>query len=108
RSVRRAKARFPDICTGAGMHSGARIFPAGTKEGADDVGTRAPGMNKQKWLMLLTVGLLMGSSVGVLMSLKAAQRLGAPGLKTTATPGSDALQIELPESVLDYRSTLMP
>src|SRR5215203_6812431 len=64
-------------------------------------------MNKQKWVLLSSALLLIAVSAGVLMRLQATQKLGPPGVKTSALPGSHRLQVELPEQVLDYQSKSM-
>ncbi len=64
-------------------------------------------MNKQKWVLLSSALLLIAVSAGVLMRLRATQKLGPPGVKTSALPGSHRLQVELPEQVLDYQSKSM-
>jgi hypothetical protein len=65
-------------------------------------------MKNQKWLMLLIVIALMAGTVGALTRLKAHQRLGKPGIKATLIPGSVAMQMDLPERVLDFTSTNVP
>jgi len=60
-------------------------------------------MNRQKWLILLAALGLMGGTVGLLIHLRAHQRLGLPGVKTTPLDGIRA-RIDLPERVLNYRS----
>ena len=65
-------------------------------------------MNKQKWTLLALV-LLMIAGTGLLLTrLRANQRLGAPGVKTSPLPGSHNLQVDLPVRVLDYESTNLP
>ena len=61
-------------------------------------------MNRQKWLILITVLALLGGTAGLLARLKTHQKLGAPGVKTIWLPGSEVLQVCLPEQVLDYAS----
>jgi hypothetical protein len=65
-------------------------------------------MNKQKLtLFLMALVLMTGAALGM-QRLKASQRLGAPGIKTSPIPGSPCLNIYLPDSVLDYRSEFVP
>lgn len=63
---------------------------------------------KQKWLLLVVVLMLMAGTAGALTELKAHQRLGTPGIKATPIPGSTKMKIELPERVLDFTSTNVP
>jgi Protein of unknown function (DUF3485) len=65
-------------------------------------------MNKQKWILLVAAISLMAVTGGMLHHLKTHQRLGVPGIKATAIPGSTVLQIDLPEFVLDFTSTNVP
>lgn len=50
---------------------------------------------------------LIGGTAFALTELKARQRLGAPGLKSVAIPGSVVVKLELPQRVLDFDSTNM-
>jgi len=45
-------------------------------------------MKYQKWLILFVVFALMAGTVGALIWLKGHQRLGKPGIKATAIPGT--------------------
>ncbi|MBI2927319.1 MAG: exosortase-associated EpsI family protein [Verrucomicrobia bacterium] len=64
-------------------------------------------MNRQKWILLaVTVGLIAGAG-GVLLRLKATQKLGAPGLRVSQLPDRDALQIDLPGRVADCTSEFL-
>jgi hypothetical protein len=63
---------------------------------------------KQKWLLLVVVLMLIAGTAGALTELKAHQRLGTPGIKATPIPGSTKMMIELPERVLDFTSTNVP
>lgn len=66
-------------------------------------------MSKQKIIFLVVTLALMGSAAAVLNHLKATQRLGAPGVKTTAPQGKRLnVEVLLPEWVLDYTSTNVP
>jgi len=55
--------------------------------------------------MLAVVFAMMAGAAGMLAHLRAHQKLGRPGVKTSPLPGSSRLQVELPERVLDYKST---
>ena len=61
-------------------------------------------MNKQKWILLAATLALISTTGALLHHLKTHQRLGTPGIKATARPGTVAMQIELPENVLDFTS----
>jgi hypothetical protein len=61
-------------------------------------------MNKQKWIVLIAALALMGGGAGLLRHLQANQRLGQPAVKTRPIPGSNRLQVVLPEQVLDCTS----
>jgi len=61
---------------------------------------------KARQLILLAVGLaLIAGGAGLLLRLKAIQRLGEPGVKVSPIPGTDRLRIDLPERVPLYEST---
>src|SRR5205085_12598724 len=61
-------------------------------------------MNRQKTIILLVALASMGTAAGLLAHLRSHQRLGLPGVKTSAIPDSIRLEVELPERVLDYQS----
>jgi hypothetical protein len=61
-------------------------------------------MTKQKWIILIVALALIGGAAGLLADLRANQKLGQPGVKTSPIPGSIRLQVDLPERVLDYTS----
>ena len=61
-------------------------------------------MNKQKWIVLVAALGLMAATAGLLRQLQATQKLGRPAVKTRPIPGSQRLQVLLPERVLDYAS----
>ena len=64
--------------------------------------------SKQKtFLFVVTLALIAGTA-GAVTWLKSHQRLGAPGFKAVAVPGSVMMKLELPERVLDFTSTNMP
>ncbi|MBI3878844.1 MAG: exosortase-associated EpsI family protein [Verrucomicrobia bacterium] len=48
--------------------------------------------------------LLMAACAGALVRMKASQRLGAPGVKVAALPGTNVVKVLLPERVLNYES----
>lgn len=61
-------------------------------------------MSKEKIILLVAALLLMGGAAGLLVRLKANQRLGPPGVKTEPIEGSRNVKVLLPELVLDYTS----
>jgi hypothetical protein len=61
-------------------------------------------MNKQKWIVVVVALGLIGGAAGLLTRLQANQKLGRPAVKTSPIPGSQRLQVELPERVLDCTS----
>ena len=65
-------------------------------------------MKHQKWLVFFVALGLMAGTAGALTWLRANQKLGKPGIKAMAIPGSVMMKIELPERVLDFTSTNMP
>ena len=65
-------------------------------------------MKNQKWLLLVAALVLMAGTAGALTWLRANQKLGQPGLKATAIPGSVMMKIALPERVPGFTSTNMP
>ncbi|HAO80319.1 MAG TPA: hypothetical protein DCQ92_15380 [Verrucomicrobia subdivision 3 bacterium] len=65
-------------------------------------------MKHQKWLVFVVALGLMAGTAGALTWLRANQKLGRPGIKAVAIPGSVMMKIELPERVLDFTSTNMP
>ena len=65
-------------------------------------------MKIQKWLVFFVALGLMAGTAGALTWLRANQKLGKPGIKAMAIPGSVMMKIELPERVLDFTSTNMP
>jgi hypothetical protein len=65
-------------------------------------------MNKQKLILLLLALAMIGGTAATLTRLKGNQKLGRPGIKTAAIPGSERLAISLPEEVLHYVSTNIP
>ena len=60
---------------------------------------------RQKIILFAIALALIAATAGAVSWLKANQRLGAPGLKATAVPGSLIMNLALPERVLDFNST---
>ncbi len=61
-------------------------------------------MNRQKSLILV-VALALIAGTGLLLGrMRTHQKLGAPGVKAHAIPGEKRLQVDLPETVLDFKS----
>jgi hypothetical protein len=65
-------------------------------------------MNKQKWLFFVTAIALIASTAAVLSWIRTNQKLGSPGIKAAAVPGSVLMNFDLPEHVLDFSSTSVP
>jgi hypothetical protein len=65
-------------------------------------------MKTPKWLLLVVALILMAGTAGALTWLRANQRLGQPGLKTSPIPGTVRVNIDLPVHVLDFDSTNVP
>lgn len=65
-------------------------------------------MTRQKIILAAVALLMIGGASGVLVRMKANQRLGAPGVKTEAIAGSKNLKVVLPEDVLAYISKEYP
>ena len=61
-------------------------------------------MNALKPVLFLTVLGLIGATVGVLAHAKSNQKLGLPGIKTRPLPGSQNLEVLLPETLPGYQS----
>ncbi len=61
-------------------------------------------MKKQTWFLLVAVLLLIAGTAGFLARYKTHQKLGEPGVKTSALPGTHRLKIELPAQVIGYTS----
>lgn len=61
-------------------------------------------MTKAKWILAAVAVLMIGGASGLLVRLKANQRLGAPGVKTEPMDGGKYLRVVLPEHVLQYDS----
>jgi Protein of unknown function (DUF3485) len=65
-------------------------------------------MKNQKWIILSVALVLMAGTAGALTWFRAHQKLGSPGIKAVAIPGSVQMKINLPERVLDFTSTNAP
>jgi hypothetical protein len=65
-------------------------------------------MSRQNFICTLAVLGLIGGTAVLLANLRAHQKLGPPGVKTSPLGDSIRLQVELPERVLDYESTNVP
>lgn len=63
---------------------------------------------KQTKVLFVIALLLIAGTGATLKHLHANQRLGAPGVKTTASADPNRLQVVLPENVLNYRSEDVP
>jgi hypothetical protein len=62
-------------------------------------------MKRREAIILALALVLMAGTAGLLGQLRAHQRLGRPGVKTSPLPGSSIkLRIDLPERVLDCKS----
>jgi hypothetical protein len=61
-------------------------------------------VTKQKLMLAVVTLLLIGGTAGLLVRLKANQKLGEPGVKTEPLAGSKNLHVRLPEYVLHYES----
>lgn len=65
-------------------------------------------MNRSKWILAVITVLLIGSTAGVIAKFKSVQRLGEPGVKTRPLPGSQNLEVTLPERLPGYTMELLP
>lgn len=61
-------------------------------------------MKSGKILIFVVVLALIGGGAGALTWLKQNQRLGEPGIRATAVPGSIKMDFDLPAQVLDFTS----
>lgn len=59
-------------------------------------------MNRQKPLLVLVYLLLTGATAGLILHASANQKLGAPGVRTAALPGTRNLRVILPQHVPGY------
>jgi hypothetical protein len=65
-------------------------------------------VKNQKWIILTVALILIAGTAGALTWLRAHQKLGRPGIKAEAIPGSVRVKINLPERVLNFASTNVP
>jgi len=65
-------------------------------------------MNRKNTVIFAIALLLIGGTAGLLTNLRAHQKLGLPGVKTTPLAGSIRLEVELPSDVMDYDSEPVP
>jgi Protein of unknown function (DUF3485) len=65
-------------------------------------------MRSHQIVISVIVLVLIGGGAGALTWLKKNQTLGAPGIKTTAIPGTIKVKFALPSHVLDYTSDSEP
>ncbi|HVU09189.1 MAG TPA: exosortase-associated EpsI family protein [Verrucomicrobiae bacterium] len=65
-------------------------------------------MKKSQWVMFVIVLALIAVSAVALTWFKKNQKLGKPGIKAVAIPGSVQMKIDLPTHVLDFISTNVP
>jgi hypothetical protein len=65
-------------------------------------------MKFQKIVIIIIVFGLIGTAAAALNWLHTNQKLGAPGIKAVATPGSVVMKIDLPARVLGFTSTNVP
>jgi exosortase len=63
---------------------------------------------RQAWVPAAIALLLIVGAAGVTLRLKAAQRLGEPGVKVEALAGSTNVEVALPSSVLGCESMTLP
>ena len=61
-------------------------------------------MKERKWIFFAVTLLMIGGAAGVLVQLKAKQRLGQPGVKCDLQAENRSRRILLPETVLDCKS----
>jgi len=64
-------------------------------------------MNAKKLTLVVVTLLLIAGTAGVLVRVKAKQTLGPPAVTTRPVPGSQNLEVVLPEFVLDYSSEII-
>jgi hypothetical protein len=65
-------------------------------------------MNRSKAIAFFAVLAMMGASAAALAHAKSNQRLGLPGVKTSPLPGSQNLEVLLPDDVPGYQSQTLP
>ncbi len=64
-------------------------------------------MNRQNWILAVVVCLMIAGAGGVMARIKSSQKLGAPGVRTTAIVGSNRLKVEVPAGISGYTSEWM-
>jgi hypothetical protein len=65
-------------------------------------------MNRQNAILFTTAFFLICGTGVLLANLRARQKLGPPAVRTSATPESVRLEVELPADILDYDSEPVP
>src|SRR5690242_15972673 len=65
-------------------------------------------MNSKNVAIFAIALFLIGGTGLLLHNLRAHQKLGLPGVKTVPMAGSNLVEVELPEDVLDYDSEPVP
>jgi hypothetical protein len=63
---------------------------------------------QREWVCFAIALAIMAGGAGLIVRMQAAQKLGAPGLRTTPLADSRNLQVELPESLPSYTSRPLP
>jgi Protein of unknown function (DUF3485) len=63
---------------------------------------------RSRWILFIAALAVMAGTAAALGHLKALQRLGPPGLRATAIPGTVRMNFDLPARVLDFDSTNLP
>lgn len=65
-------------------------------------------MNRSKTILFVTVLVLIAATAGALAHARAHQKLGLPGVKTQAIPGSANLEVLLPPEAGGFHSVSLP
>jgi hypothetical protein len=65
-------------------------------------------MKKQKAILFTTALLLIGATAATVVWMQNHQKLGRPGIKATAIPGSVLMNFDLPERVGEFTSEKIP
>ena len=65
-------------------------------------------MKKKQLFIFIVLLILIAGTAGALTWMKTHQRLGKPGIKATPIPGTVAMDIQLPQHVLEFESTNVP
>jgi len=63
-------------------------------------------VNRKKLILIVACVAMIAGTAALLAAVP--QKLGRPGVKAVEVPGSQRMQIDLPEHVLDYASTNVP